>query len=134
MTRRTIAFGAWLAAWTTLLAATGAAASPPGDAKRGEDVYSRCMGCHSLDYNRIGPKHCGVIGRKAGSVPGFDYSDAMKKSGIVWTPEMLDKFLKKPTAFVPGTIMTFDGVPDDPERADVIAYLEMANKSKELCP
>ena len=116
------------------LAPLEATALMPGDAKRGEDIYGRCLACHSLQYNRTGPRHCGLIGRKAGSVPDFDYSDAMKKSGIVWTPESLDKFLKSPTTVVPGTNMTYDGVPDDQERADLIAYLVQANKSKDLCP
>ena len=114
--------------------ASVASAAQAGDAKRGEAIYDRCMACHSLEYNRTGPRHCGLIGRKAGSVPDFDYSDAMKKSGITWTPEALDKFLKKPTEAVPGTIMTYDGVPDDRERTDLIAYLIYANGSKELCP
>jgi cytochrome c len=116
------------------LGAVEVEALPAGDAKRGEDIYGRCMACHSLGYNRTGPRHCGLIGRKAGSLADFDYSDAMKNSGIVWNAESLDKFLKSPTKAVPGTIMTYDGVPDDQERADLIAYLEMANKSKELCP
>jgi len=123
-----ILFG--LAAFTV----SRAAALQPGDVKRGEDIYGRCMACHSLEYNRTGPKHCGLFGRKAGSVPGFDYSGAMKKSGITWTAETLNQFLKKPQAMVPGTTMTYDGVPDDQERADLIAYLQMANASKELCP
>ncbi len=123
-----------LAAALAAIPAAVALALQPGDAKRGEAIYDRCMACHSLEYNRTGPHHCGLIGRKAGSVPDFDYSDAMKKSGIVWTPETLDRFLKKPTAAVPGTIMTYDGVPDDQERADLIAYLVHANGSMELCP
>jgi cytochrome c len=132
--RRTLALLAVALLAAVALGPSTALALEPGDAKRGEDIYGRCMACHSLDYNRTGPRHCGVIGRKAGSLFDFDYSDAMKKSGLVWTPETLDKFLKKPTGFVPGTIMTYDGVPDDQERADVIAYLVMTNKSKELCP
>ena len=118
-----------LAAFT----ASSASALQAGDVKRGEDIYGRCMACHSLEYNRTGPKHCGLFGRKAGSVPGFDYSDDMKKSGIIWSAKTLNQFLKKPQAMVPGTIMTYDGVPDDQERADLIAYLQMANASKELC-
>lgn len=123
-----------LAAALAAIPAASAFSLQPGDPKRGEAIYDRCMACHSLEYNRTGPHHCGLIGRKAGSVPDFDYSEAMKKSGIVWTPETLDKFLKKPMATVPDTIMTYDGVPDDQERADLIAYLVYANGSKELCP
>ncbi|MFZ0693306.1 MAG: cytochrome c family protein [Alphaproteobacteria bacterium] len=119
-----------LAAFT----ASSALALQSGDVKRGEDIYARCMACHSLEYNRTSPKHCGLFGREAGSLPDFDYSEAMKKSGITWSAATLDQFLKKPQAMVPGTIMTYDGVPDDQERADLIAYLEMANAAKEVCP
>jgi len=126
--------GALILAGLAAFTASSASALLPGDVKRGDDIYGRCMACHSLEYNRTGPKHCGLFGRKAGSVPDFDYSDAMKKSGITWNAETLNQFLKKPQAMVPGTIMTYDGVPDDQERADLIAYLQMANASKEICP
>jgi cytochrome c len=94
-----------------------------GDPKAGEAVYSRCLACHALQYNRVGPKHCGLIGRRAGSVPGYDYSPAMKKSGIVWNAKTLDRFLANPMKAVPGTNMTYAGVPDPKDRADLIAYL-----------
>ena len=94
-----------------------------GDAKAGEEVYSRCLGCHALEYNRTGPKHCGVVGRRAGSVPGYEYSPSMKKSGIVWSEKTLDRFLADPLKTVPGTTMTYAGVPEAKDRADLIAYL-----------
>jgi len=72
--------------------------------------------------------HKGLFGRPAGSVPGFDYSAAMKNSGIVWSPATLDLFLRGPRQMVPGTKMTFVGVPKAQERADLIAYLEVATK------
>jgi cytochrome c len=90
----------------------------------GEAIYARCMGCHSLEYNRTGPKHCGVLGRRAGSAPGYEYSAAMKKSGIVWNERSLDRFLASPTKVVPGTTMTYAGVPDPKDRAALIAYLK----------
>jgi cytochrome c len=99
------------------------AALAAGDPAAGEAVYSRCQGCHSLEYNRTGPKHCGVVGRRAGSVPGYDYSDAMRKSGIVWSQKTLERFLADPPKTVPGTTMTYAGVPQAKDRADVIAYL-----------
>ncbi|MGE5145640.1 MAG: c-type cytochrome [Candidatus Eiseniibacteriota bacterium] len=105
-----------------------------GDPARGAAIYERCGGCHSLERDRTGPRHCGLIGRKAGSVPGFGYSRAMKKSGIVWTPEALDKFLANPRKAVPGTIMTYAGVKDARERADLIAYLAKADADPALCP
>jgi cytochrome c len=99
------------------------AALAAGDPAAGEALYSRCLGCHAVEYNRTGPKHCGIIGRRAGSVPGYEYSAAMKKSGIVWNRKTLERFLADPTKTVPGTTMTYAGVPDAKERADLIAYL-----------
>ena len=69
-----------------------------------------------------------LFGRRAGSVQGFAYSDAMRNSGIVWSETTLDQFLTNPQAYVPGTRMTFTGLPDAQERADVIAYLKEATK------
>ncbi|MFI5018108.1 MAG: c-type cytochrome [Dongiales bacterium] len=111
-----------------LLLAGGAVAYAEGDPAKGEQVYHRCQGCHSIDRNRIGPMHKGLFGRPAGSVPGFDYSVAMKNSGIVWTAATLDLFLQGPRQMVPGTKMTFVGVPKAQDRADLIAYLEVATK------
>jgi cytochrome c len=109
-------------------------ALPAGDPARGAHIYERCGGCHSLDRNRTGPRHCGLFGRKAGSVPGFDYSKAMKQSGIVWSRETLDKFLENPRKDIPGTKMTYAGIKNAQERADVIAYLKQAGADKEECP
>lgn len=94
-----------------------------GDASRGEAIYARCQACHALDYDRTGPHHCGVLGRRAGSVPGFAYSEAMRRSGLTWTPKTLDHFLAAPFEAVPGTIMGYAGIPDAQERADLIAWL-----------
>ena len=109
---------------------TGAA----GDPNRGEEIYSRCAACHSLDRHRTGPKHCGLFGRKAGTAPGFDYSPAMRRSGILWNEETLDAFLANPLRAVPGTAMGYAGVADTQERADLIVYLRQANASRQLCP
>ena len=95
-------------------------------AVRGRQIYERCQGCHSIDRDRAGPRHRGLFGRRAGTVPGFKYSDAMRRSGIVWTAATLDRFLAAPTKAVPGTTMGFDGVKDPRERADLIAYLKGA--------
>lgn len=97
-----------------------------GGAVRGRQIYERCQGCHSIDRDRAGPRHRGLFGRRAGTVPGFEYSDAMRRSGIVWTAATLDRFLAAPTKAVPGTSMGFDGVKDPRERADLIAYLKRA--------
>ena len=97
-----------------------------GDPARGAEIYRRCMACHSIEHDLVGPHHAGLFGRKAGSVPDFPYSPAMRNSGIVWNEATLDVFLKNPQARVPGSYMTFAGLPDDTERADVIAYLKRA--------
>lgn len=120
------------AAPLALAAALALAALPAaGDAARGEQVYARCLACHALAYDRVGPRHCGVIGRRAGTVPGFAYSAAMRQSGIVWSAKTLDRFLADPPGVVPGTTMTYAGVPDARDRADLIAYLGRAGRSSE---
>lgn len=109
-----------------VVAASAFAATPAttGDPNAGAKIYARCEACHALAYDRTGPRHCGLIGRKAGSVPGFDYSDAMKQSGIVWNAQSLDRFLADPAKTVPGTTMGYAGVKDAQERADLIAFLQ----------
>ena len=114
-----------------VLAHSGTIAAASGDAKAGEAVYARCVACHALAYDRTGPRHCGLFGRRAGSVKGFDYSAAMKKSSIVWNEKTLDMFLADPAKTVPGTAMGYAGVKDNKERADLIAYLKQANESGE---
>lgn len=111
------------AAGALLLAAAPAQAA---DAARGEQLYSRCVACHALATDRVGPRHCGLIGRRAGSVPGFPYTDGMKNSRLVWDEKTLDRFLAKPLSVVPGTSMTYDGVRETRDRADLIAYLRQA--------
>lgn len=100
-----------------------------GDPKAGEAIYSRCLACHALGYDRTGPRHCGLFGRRAGSVVGFAYSNAMKHSKIVWDEKTLDRFLANPLKVVPGTAMGYAGIRDNRERADLIAYLKLANES-----
>jgi cytochrome c len=119
------------AAVLLLLLVLPALALPPGDPTRGEKIYERCQACHSIERDRTGPHHAGLFGRRAGSVPGFQYSPAMKKAGaggLVWDEATLDKFLKAPTKFVPGTRMGYAGIKDDQERADLLAYLKQATK------
>jgi cytochrome c len=108
------------------MAVLWSAASPAsaGDVAHGEEIYnSRCVACHSPDANRVGPRHRGVVGRKAGSLPDFNYSKAVKKSEIVWDEQTLDKWLTNPQAFIPGQRMNFK-VADPTDRADIIAYLK----------
>ena len=124
------AYGASAILGAVLALAPPFSVAAKGDPKAGEAVYSRCLACHAIEYDRTGPRHCGLIGRKAGSVPGFAYSDAMKKSGIVWNEKTLDKFIANPLKTVPGTAMGYDGVKDPKERADLIAYLVAAGPCK----
>jgi cytochrome c len=105
------------------------AAAAPGDPRKGEEIYSRCLACHALAYDRTGPRHCRLFGRKAGSVPGFAYSEAMKRSRIVWNAKTLDAFIADPMRTVPGTAMGYAGVKDAKERADLIAYLHEAGQA-----
>jgi cytochrome c len=112
-----------------LVAAT--AGSPPPEIAAGREIYERCGACHSLERDRVGPRHCGLFGRRAGSVPGFAYSEAMLNSGIVWNRQTLDAFLTDPLGTVPGTFMTYAGIQDREERAQLLAFLEVATRSEQ---
>jgi cytochrome c len=103
-----------------------------GDPARGEQLYSRCQGCHSIDVDRVGPRHAGLFGRKAGSVEGYNYSAAMRAADVVWDEATLDRFLTAPRQFIPGTKMPFAGIPDTQERADLIAWLKQATAGASL--
>jgi cytochrome c len=111
------------AAISAALTGTVCAAGLPGDAGHGEALYEACQDCHSLDKNDVGPRHRGVFGRKAASLPDYDYSDALKSVNIVWNEETLDKWLTDPQAVAPGAKMFFH-LDNSQDRADVIAYLK----------
>jgi cytochrome c len=92
--------------------------------KRGEDLFlRRCSGCHALDLNKEGPRLRGVYGRKAASIQGFGYSDALKKADFRWNEASLDRWLTDPDAMAPDTDMAFR-LADGEERKSVIAYLK----------
>ena len=116
------------------LVGAGPPSPPPSEIAEGREIYERCAACHSLEQDRTGPRHCGLFGRRAGSVPGFAYSDAMRNSGIVWNRETLDRFLADPLGTIPGTFMTYAGVQDPNERASLLAFLEVATRSKQCEP
>jgi cytochrome c len=99
----------------------------------GAHVYVKCIACHSPTYHRTGPKHCGLLGRQAGSEVDFTYTSAMKTSGIIWTTETLDIFLKAPLAMVPGTSMGVFGISSSTERSLLIRYLSQLNAENPLC-
>jgi cytochrome c len=97
------------------------------NAAAGEKDFLVCRACHQIGptaKNAVGPVLNGVVGRKAGTYPGFTYSDANRDSGLVWTPEELDKYLASPQTVVPHTKMIFPGLKEEQKRKDVIAYLE----------
>jgi len=103
------------------------------DAAAGEKVFAKCKACHVADEdkNKVGPSLHGVIGRTAGTHPGFKYSPAMTeagKNGLVWNEEELTKYLHDPRGMVKGTKMAFAGLKDDADIANVIAYLEQESK------
>jgi cytochrome c len=107
----------------TILALALPVAQADGDAARGKDAYEvRCGGCHSVEADRIGPRHAGVLGRQAGSVVGFDYSPALQRSGITWNAGLLERWLADPEALVPGQRMGYR-LADGQARADIVAYL-----------
>lgn len=101
-----------------------------GDPTAGKQVFNQCVSCHAVEagQNKVGPTLHAVIGRPAGTLPGFRYSDANKKSGKVWTEQELYTYLANPQKEVPGTYMTYIGVSDPQKRADVIAYLQENTK------
>ncbi|MBK8321233.1 MAG: c-type cytochrome [Betaproteobacteria bacterium] len=110
-------------AFAALLAPVALAQSPvAGDPARGKDYFERrCIKCHVKEG--MGPPYVGIVGRKAGTVPGFDYSDALKASGLSWTEENLDKWLENPDVLVPGNLMGLK-IRNPQLRADLVAYLK----------
>jgi cytochrome c2 len=129
MNARAAGAGALLCA-TALVATAISTALADGDAARGEKRFEECAACHSVERgsNGIGPSLHGVLGRKAGAIPEFRYSPALRRSGITWTPESLDSYLADPQKAVPANRMPYAGMPGAADRADLIAYLERATK------
>ncbi|MBR0716513.1 c-type cytochrome [Bradyrhizobium liaoningense] len=104
----------------------GATANPgyAQDAEHGKTVFKACATCHATDQaDRVGPGLGGIIGRKAGTVPSFRYSGAMKNSDIVWDAKILDAYLESPQKVVPGNTMPYAGLKNPTDRTDLVAYL-----------
>lgn len=110
-----------------LLGAGAAHAQPAGDPAAGEKVFIQCRACHQIGpkaKNLTGPLMNGLFGRHSGSIPGFNYSDANKNSGIVWDEEVFREYIKDPRKKIPKTKMIFVGVKDEQKISDLIAYMK----------
>jgi cytochrome c len=110
---------------STLLGVGLTSTAQAADADAGKKVFSKCAVCHTAvaGKNGLGPSLFGVVGRQSGSVPGYSYSEAMKSAGKTWDEATLDAYLADPKAAVPGNKMSFAGLPNAEDRANVIAYL-----------
>jgi cytochrome c len=117
--------------------ASGPAALAAGDAGRGATAFQQCTACHSVEPQRhlTGPSLAHVWGRKAATAEGFDrYSDALRRSGLTWNEDTLNRWLAGPAKLVPGTAMNFPGVPDERARGDIVAYLKAVSEGNAPAP
>lgn len=121
-------------ALTAALAVTVAGPAFGEDVRNGSEIFSRCQACHTLAVNSVGPRLCGVVGRKAGSVDGFNYSRAMQEADFRWTRDALMRFLENPMKTVKGTKMGYAGIKQEDERRALIGYLEDTAQDDNFCP
>jgi cytochrome c len=116
-------------AWISIAAG---AAHAGGDPAHGAELFQQnCAACHSAErgQNLVGPSLFSVVGRAAASISDFSYSDAMKRCGVVWTPDQLVAYLKAPRRFIPGVKMMFPGLPDQKDREDVVSFLSRSQEA-----
>lgn len=119
----------WVLAVGMIVAVPMAASAQ--DAEAGKAVFNKCRACHDIGEgakNKVGPALTGVVGRKAGMVEGFNYSEAMKNSGLTWDDAALDEYITDPKKKVPGNKMVFVGVKDETDRKNLIAFLKTHGK------
>jgi cytochrome c len=122
--KRAVRVGAWPVVLLLMVTANSAHAQ---DAAAGEKTFAVCKACHQIGEtgkNSIGPVLNGVIGRPAGSYPGFSYSDANKKSGLTWDEATFREYISNPKAKIPGTKMIYAGLKDEQKITDLLAYLK----------
>jgi cytochrome c len=121
-----------LVSLASIIVLAGFGAARADDAAAGEKVFAQCRPCHQIGptaKNGVGPELNGVIGRKAGTAPGYNYSNANKNSGLTWDEETFEKYIKKPQAMVKGTKMAFAGIKDEKKIEDLYAYLKQFDAS-----
>ncbi|MGE0053040.1 MAG: cytochrome c family protein [Hyphomicrobium sp.] len=121
----------WVLA-AAMVAAMPVAASA-ADAEAGKTVFNKCKACHQIGEgakNAVGPHLDGVVGRKAGTAEGFNYSEAMKNSGLTWDEATLNEYLTDPRKKVPGNKMVFMGLKNDDDRANLIEFLKSQSPAK----
>lgn len=124
--------GAGLGSLMIVMAAMAQSPALAQNAENGAQVFRKCRACHEIGAaakNKVGPALTGIVGRKAGTVAGFNYSEAMSGAGaqgLVWTEDNLSAYLENPTGFMPKNKMSFAGIKAAADRADLIAYLKSA--------
>jgi cytochrome c len=112
------------------IAQTVTASAVAGSAIKGKEIYdARCSACHSVNDNRVGPMHLGVLGRKAGSVKSYSYSDALNKSKVIWNRDTLTAWLTNPETLIPGQRMGYS-MDNSQDRENVVAYLATLKLTK----
>ena len=121
---RSFVLGAVLAALIPL----SAQAQEAGDAAAGEKAFAPCKACHNFQKNGVGPDLKGVVGRKAGTYEGYNYSAALKNSGITWDEATFKEYIKDPKAKIPGTKMVFAGIKKETEINDLWAFIAQYDK------
>ena len=119
------------AALLAFVAALTPASAIAADVAAGQAIFARCKICHTVEAggrSGVGPNLHGIFGRKAGSLDGFTYSEAMKNSGITWDDDTIRQYLNDPKNFIPGNKMAFPGIKNDADLANLLAYLKQATQ------